>query len=131
MKFENKLGHRVWGGRGVEQLSTEQASEQEESTANSNGGKSGSKRSRGGHGVDARVRLYGQVAQDSSFGRTGCWEVEGEGAGRAAPESESQSQSLVMSRDQTGQGYERFEKAKVLVGKRYVSEAGSAIRSKQ
>lgn len=71
MKFENKLGHRVWGGRGVEQLSTEQASEQEESTANSNGGKSGSKRSRGGHGVDARVRLYGQVAQDSSFGRTG------------------------------------------------------------
>lgn len=46
-----------------------------------------------------------------------------------APESESQSQSLVMSRDQTGQGYERFEKAKVLVGKRYVSEAGAAIRS--
>lgn len=33
MKFENELGHRVWGDGGVEQLSTEQASEQEESNS--------------------------------------------------------------------------------------------------
>lgn len=31
MKFENELGHRVWGGgRRAKQLSTEQASEQKE-----------------------------------------------------------------------------------------------------
>lgn len=65
-------------GGGGKQLSTEQASEQSKrSTANSNGGKSGSKRSRGGHGVDARVRLYGQIAQDSSFGSTGRYKERG------------------------------------------------------
>lgn len=34
-----------------------------------------------------------------------------------------------MSRDQDRTRVERFEKAKVLVGKRYVSEAGAAVRS--
>lgn len=77
MKFENELGHRVWGGGGAESSSAQSKPQSKRSTANSNGEKSGSKRSRGGHGVDARVRLYGQIAQDSSFGSTGRYKERG------------------------------------------------------
>jgi hypothetical protein len=58
-KFENELGHRVWGwgGRAVQHRAVLRVREQARPTATA--GKSGSKRSRGGHGVDARVRLCG------------------------------------------------------------------------
>lgn len=72
------------GGGGRRAASAQSKPQSKRSTANSNGGKSGSKRSRGGHGVDARVRLYGQIAQDSSFGSTG--EVQGARAERASLE---------------------------------------------